>query len=69
MPGNYDSLITQTTALGNPKTALVVQSDGPVKIDDVDGSFPAVVFSGYNGESQGTALADVLLGKQNPTGT
>jgi len=68
MPGDYDSLITQTTALGNPKTALVVQSDGPVKISDVDGGIPAVVFSGYNGESQGTALADVLLGKQNPSG-
>jgi beta-glucosidase-like glycosyl hydrolase len=68
MPGNYDSLITQTTALGNPKTALVVQSDGPVKISDVAPSVPAILFSGYNGESQGTALADVLLGKQNPSG-
>jgi beta-glucosidase len=54
-------------ALGNPHTALVIQSDGPVKIDDVQGDFPAVLFSGYNGESQGTALADVLLGKQNPS--
>ena len=26
------------------------------------------MFSGYNGESQGTALAEVLFGKQNPTG-
>ena len=68
MPGNYDSLIDQTTALGNPKMALVIQSDGPVKIDDVQGKVPAIVFSGYNGESQGTALADVLFGKQNPSG-
>jgi beta-glucosidase len=68
MPGNYDSLITQTAALGNPKMALVIQSDGPVKIDDVQASFPAIVFSGYNGESQGAALADVLLGNQNPSG-
>jgi beta-glucosidase len=75
MPGNYDSLINQTTALGNPKTALgnpktalVIQSGGPVKISDVQGKVPAVVFSGYNGESQGTALADVLFGKQNPSG-
>jgi beta-glucosidase len=68
MPGNYDSLIDQTTALGNPKVALVVQSDGPVKIDDEQAKVPAVVFSGYNGESQGTALADVLTGKQNPSG-
>jgi len=68
MPGNYDSLINQTTALGNPRTALVIQSDGPVKISDVQGKAPAVLFSGYNGESQGTALADVLFGRQNPSG-
>jgi beta-glucosidase-like glycosyl hydrolase len=68
MPGNYDSLIDQVHALGNPNTALVIQSDGPVKIDDVQGDFPAILFSGYNGESQGTALADVLFGKQDPGG-
>jgi beta-glucosidase len=68
MPGNYDSLISQVHAVGNPRTALAIQSDGPVDISDVQGDFPAIVFSGYNGESQGTALADVLTGKQNPSG-
>ena len=68
MPGNYNSLINQVAALGNPRTALVIQSDGPVDISATQGDFPAIVFSGYNGESQGTALADVLLGKQNPSG-
>jgi beta-glucosidase len=68
MPGNYDSLIDQVSALGNPRMALVIQSGGPVRIDDEQGKFPAVVFSGYNGESQGTALADVLFGRQNPAG-
>ena len=68
MPGNYNSLISQVSALGNPRTALVIQSDGPVDISATQGDFPAVVFSGYNGESQGTALADILTGKQNPSG-
>jgi beta-glucosidase len=68
MPGNYDSLINQVSALGNHRTALVIQSDGPVKIDDVQANFPSIVFSSYNGESQGSALADVLFGKQNPSG-
>ena len=68
MPGNYHSLIDQTAALGNRKLALVVQSDGPVKLDDVQDKVSSIVFSGYNGESQGTALADVLLGGQNPSG-
>ena len=68
MPGNYDSLISQVTAEGNPRTALVIQADGPYDISGVQGQFPAIVFSGYNGESQGTALASVLFGRQDPSG-
>src|SRR5205807_10015886 len=68
MPGNYNSLIDQVVALGNPRTALVIQSDGPVQIAGEQGKVPAILFSGYNGESQGAALADVLFGKQNPSG-
>jgi beta-glucosidase len=67
MPGNYGSLISQVTAVGNPRTALAIQAGGPVAVDNVKGAFPAIVFSAYNGESQGTALADVLFGKQNPS--
>jgi beta-glucosidase-like glycosyl hydrolase len=68
MPGNYNSLISQVAAAGNPRTALVIQSDGPVDLGDAQGDFPAIVFSGYNGESQGTALANVLFGSQDPNG-
>jgi beta-glucosidase len=68
MPGNYDSLISQVAALGNPRTALAMQTDGPVDIENVKGDFPAIVYSAYNGESQGAALADVLFGKQDPSG-
>jgi beta-glucosidase-like glycosyl hydrolase len=68
MPGNYDSLISQVAALGNPRTALVMQADGPYDIQQAQQDFPAIVFSGYNGESQGAALAHVLFGQQNPAG-
>jgi beta-glucosidase len=68
MPGNYNSLISQVHALGNPRTALVIQSNGPVDISSTRGDFPAIVFSGYNGESQGTALAQVLFGQVDPSG-
>ncbi|HEX4788131.1 MAG TPA: glycoside hydrolase family 3 C-terminal domain-containing protein [Actinospica sp.] len=68
MPGNYDSLISQISAVGNPRTVLALQSDGPVTIGNVQNDFSSIVFSGYNGESQGTALADVLFGKQDPAG-
>jgi len=68
MPGNYNSLISQVHSLGNPRTALVIQSNGPVDIASTQGDFPAIVFSGYNGESQGTALAQVLFGQVDPAG-
>jgi beta-glucosidase len=68
MPGNYNSLISQVAALGNPRTAMVIQSGGPVDLSGTQGDFPAIVFSGYNGESQGTALAQVLFGQVNPAG-
>ncbi|UWE11730.1 glycoside hydrolase family 3 C-terminal domain-containing protein [Actinacidiphila bryophytorum] len=67
MPGNYGSLIDQTAALGNDRTALVIQSDGPVALGDAAGKVSSVLFSGYNGQDQGTALADVLFGAQNPS--
>ncbi|NBH06535.1 glycoside hydrolase family 3 C-terminal domain-containing protein [Amycolatopsis sp. SID8362] len=68
MPGNYDSLLDQVAAAGNPRTALAVQAGGAVSLDHAKSGYPAIVFSAYNGESQGTALADVLFGKQNPSG-
>jgi beta-glucosidase-like glycosyl hydrolase len=68
IPGNYRSLIDQVHAIGNPRTALTMQTDGPLAISDVQNDFPAIVFSAYNGQAQGTALADVLFGAQNPSG-
>jgi beta-glucosidase-like glycosyl hydrolase len=68
MPGNYGSMIYQVAALGNPNMMMVIQSVGPVSIQYTQHWFPAIVFSSYNGESQGTALANVLLGKKNPSG-
>ena len=68
MPGNYNSLIYKVAAQGNKHMVLAIQSDGPVKINITQHKFPAVVFSGYNGESQGTALAKVLFGQKNPSG-
>ena len=68
LPGNYGSLIDQVSALGNPRTVLDIQSDGPVAIEPYRAKVASIVFAGYNGESQGDALADVLFGKQNPGG-
>ncbi|MEU6853029.1 glycoside hydrolase family 3 C-terminal domain-containing protein [Actinacidiphila alni] len=68
LPGNYSSLIDEAAALGNPRTALVMQADGPYDIQAARKAFPAIVFSGYNGQAQGAALAKVLFGEQNPSG-
>jgi beta-glucosidase len=68
MPGNYDSLINQVAGQGNARMLLAIQSNGPVTISNVKKDFPAILFSGYNGESQGTALADVMFGKHDPSG-
>jgi beta-glucosidase len=68
LPGNYNSLIDQVKAAGNPRVALALQASGPVTIDAAQKDIPAVVFSSYNGQAQGSALADVLFGAQNPSG-
>ncbi|MEU4245593.1 glycoside hydrolase family 3 C-terminal domain-containing protein [Actinoplanes sp. NPDC026619] len=68
LPGNYQSLIDQVGAAGNPRSVLALQASGPVAIEQAQQKFPAVVFAAYNGQSQGTALAGVLFGAQNPSG-
>jgi hypothetical protein len=68
MPGNYDSMIHQVSKVGNRRMVLAIQAAWPVTIYNVQKLFPAIVFSGYNGEEQGNALADVLFGKQDPSG-
>lgn len=68
MPGNYNSLIDQVAALGNPKVVLDLQAVGAVDISARQAKAASILFSAYNGQSQGTALANVLFGKQNPQG-
>ncbi|MFB7509005.1 glycoside hydrolase family 3 C-terminal domain-containing protein, partial [Streptomyces broussonetiae] len=68
MPGNYNSLIDQVAALGNPNVVLDLQAVGAVDISARQSKAASILYSAYNGQSQGTALADVLFGKQNPQG-
>lgn len=68
IPGNQEDLIYQVAQLGNPHMLLVMQATGPMNIQYITRFFPAILFSGYNGESQGTALAHVIVGDKNPSG-
>ncbi|MFJ6436166.1 beta-glucosidase H [Streptomyces sp. NPDC091416] len=66
LPGDQDHLITAVAA-ANPRTIVVLNTDGPVAtpwLDDVE----AVVQAWYGGRGAGTALAAVLFGDSDPAG-
>ncbi|MGW2169626.1 glycoside hydrolase family 3 C-terminal domain-containing protein [Streptomyces sp. NPDC005047] len=66
LPGDQDRLV-KAVAAANPRTVVVLNTDGPVAtpwIDDVD----AVVQAWYAGRGAGTALAAVLFGDSDPAG-
>jgi len=68
MPGNYEQLVQQVAALGNPRIVLLDQSAGPVDLFTVQGDVASILYSAANGERQGAAAADVIFGKVDPSG-
>jgi beta-glucosidase len=67
MPGAQEELIEAVFA-ANPKTVVVLVTGGPLAVDWANTNVPAILTSFYDGQSQGTAIADVLFGDFNPTG-
>ena len=67
LPGAQASMISQLEA-ANPNTIVYLETVGEVDLSGFQSSTPTLLWSSYNGEEQGTALADVLLGKVNPSG-
>lgn len=66
LPGRQDELV-QRVAAANPNTVVVVNSGSPVEMpwrDDV----AAVLLTWFPGQEAGAALADVLLGVEEPGG-
>ncbi|MEV4947156.1 glycoside hydrolase family 3 C-terminal domain-containing protein [Streptomyces sp. NPDC053755] len=66
LPGDQNRLIAAVAA-ANPRTIVVLNTDGPVAmpwLDDVE----AVVQAWYGGSGMGTALAAVLFGDGDPSG-
>ncbi|SEP12610.1 beta-glucosidase [Flavobacterium sp. CF108] len=67
LPFGQEELIQKVLAV-NPKTIVVFVAGAPFEIENISKKSPAVVWSWFNGSEGGNALADVLLGKVNPSG-
>jgi beta-glucosidase len=58
----------QQVEAANPDTVVYLETMGEVDTSPFQAATPALLWSSYNGQRQGTALADVLLGKVDPSG-
>jgi beta-glucosidase len=67
LPGYTDDLI-HAVADANPNTVVVIQSGTPVTMPWVD-KVSSIVQAWYGGNETGNAIADVLYGDVNPSGT
>ena len=67
LPFGQEELIKKVLAV-NPKTIVVMIAGAPFDVNEVSQKTSALVWSWFNGSEGGNALADVLLGKVNPSG-
>jgi beta-glucosidase len=69
LPGNQAALIKAVAAV-NPNTIVVMQGMGMVEVEEFknNSNIPAMIWTGYNGQAQGTAIAKILFGEVNPGG-
>jgi beta-glucosidase len=69
LPGNQVELIASVAAV-NPNTVVVMQTMGMVEVEPFKDlpNVKAIIWTGYNGQAQGTAMARILFGDVNPGG-
>lgn len=69
LPGNQNELIEAVAAV-NSNTILVIQGMGMVEVEQFKNNpnIKGIIFTGYNGQAQGTAIAKILFGEVNPGG-
>jgi beta-glucosidase len=69
LPGNQVDLIKAVSAV-NPNTVVVMQTLGCVEVEEFKNirNVPGIIWTGYNGQAQGDAIASILFGDANPGG-
>jgi beta-glucosidase len=67
LPGAQASLIQQV-GQANPNTIAVMETVGMMDVTTFEPYVSAMLWSCYNGQQKGAALADVLTGAYNPSG-
>jgi beta-glucosidase len=67
LPFGEQALVDAVTTV-NPNTIVVVIGGAPYDISKIKQNNHTIVWSWYNGSENGNALADMLLGKINPSG-
>lgn len=69
LPGNQYELI-DAVAEANPNTVVVMQTHGMVEVDRFkdNPNIAGIIWTGFNGQAQGTAIASILFGDINPGG-
>lgn len=67
LPNQQADLISKAVA-ANPHTIVYLETVGTVDVRPFVKQVPALLWSSYNGERAGEALADVVTGKVNPGG-
>jgi beta-glucosidase len=66
LTGKQDALVS-AVAVANPRTVVILIAGAPVSMPWID-KVPALVMAYYPGQENGNAIANVLLGKVNPSG-
>ena len=69
LPGNQVNLIKAVAAV-NKHTIVVMQTLGCVEVEDFKDleNIPGILWTGYNGQAQGAAIAKILFGDVTPGG-